>query len=81
MNKLTKLQKLHNRSMRITLKDLRTTPISTRLTTLGWFNVSNCLYVAAIVFWNKFNNSLLPEHFDEFILNNNEVHNYSISTN
>lgn len=80
-NKLSVLQKLQNRGMRIILKCNRYVPIGFMLASLQWLSVTDRLYYFSMIFIFKIKNKLLPPYFDQFIIYNNEVHNYDTRTN
>ena len=80
-NKLSVLQKLQNRGMRIILKCNRYVPIGFMLASLQWLSVTDRLYYLSMIFIFKIKNKLLPPYFDQFIIYNNEVHNYDTRTN
>lgn len=80
LNKISQLQKLQNRAMRIILKCNRFTPINTMLLTLEWLKVSDKLYLSAMIFIYKIVNKLQPSYFNEFIVFNHEIHGHLTRT-
>ena len=62
--------------MRIILKCSRLTPISTMLEVLNWFSVRTRLRYFMLNFIFKIVKRLLPAYFDQYIIFNNQVHNY-----
>lgn len=81
LNKITALQKLQNRAMRIILKCTRHTPIQLMLTSLQWFSIKNRLEYLAMVFIYKMLQNLLPIYFNKYIVFNNQIHEYSTRYN
>ena len=80
LNKISQLQRLQNRGMRIILKCNRFTPINTMLSTLEWLKVSDKLYLGAMIFIYKIVNKLQPSYFNEFIIFNHEIHDHLTRT-
>lgn len=76
LNKLSQLQKLQNRGMRIILKCNKYTPITFMLSALQWLSVSNRLFYCAMIFIYKILNNLLPKYFNTYITLNSEIHEH-----
>lgn len=81
MNKISALQKLQNRCMRIILKCNRFASISIMLNTLGWISVRDRLYYISMTFIFKLLNNLSPCYLQEFIVYNFQRHDYLTRTN
>lgn len=81
LNKLSALQKLQNRGMRIILKCSKYTSITLMLNTLQWMSVYERLYLNAMIFIFKILNNLLPTYFEEFLVYNSQIHSYQTRTN
>lgn len=81
LNKITALQKLQNRGMRVILRCNRYTPIQHMLTSLQWLCVKDRLFYLSMVFIFKILNNLLPDYFKKYIILANEVHQYNTRYN
>lgn len=76
-NKMSQLQKLQNRAMRIILRCNRMTPISMMLQTLDLLKVERRLYYLVMTYIYKMINNLLPTYFCEYITFANGIHTYN----
>lgn len=76
LNKISRLQVLQNRGMRIILKCNRYTPIVSMLSTLQWLSVSNRIFFSSMIFIFKVLNKLQPSYFNEYIVYNNDIHQH-----
>lgn len=76
LNKMSALQKLQNRGMRIILKCNRYTNISLMLNTLQWLSVSQRLYQISMTFLFKIMNNLLPNYLDQYLTIKSQIHDY-----
>lgn len=76
LNKMSCLQKLQNRAMRIILKCTRLTPIRTMLIALQWLNIADRVLYLTMVFIYKIINNLMPPYLTKMIVRAHDVHQY-----
>lgn len=74
---IQRFQLLQNRGMRIILQCNKYTPIAQMHDTLKWTSVRSRITRQLLIFIYKILNNLLPSYFSDFIIRNDQIHNYS----
>lgn len=74
---IQRLQLLQNRSMRVILQCNKYTPIVQMFDILKFTSVRNRITIQLLIFIYKILNNLMPLYFQDFLICNNEIHNYA----
>lgn len=75
-NSISSLQKLQNRGMRVLLRCNRHTSIMSMLQVLDWLSVKDRLFYNSMIFIYKLISGKLPTYFNQFVVYQNEIHDY-----
>jgi hypothetical protein len=76
LNKISVLQRMQNRAMRIILRCNKYTPITIMLNSLQWMSIKERLYFLSMIFIYKILHNKLPGYFDQFIVYNHQIHEH-----
>jgi hypothetical protein len=72
-----RLQLLQNRAIRIIYRGNRYSNIKRMMRELKWLDVRKGILMNVLIFMFKFDNELLPEYFNKYIIRNKDIHPYS----